>query len=104
MWCGSRGSKEDRSGDKLSETFDVLGEDMEPKPPIPMAKIKPNPDDIPFGNEKENEGTKPIFTGGDYGPSGATGPTYPLCEPLPKEEKPKTKKRKIRIKAHKSKR
>lgn len=71
-----------------------------------MAKIKPNPDDIPFGNEtideeKENKGTKPIFTGGDYGPSTAEPPPIVIADN--KEEKPKTKKRKI-IKAHKSKR
>ena len=81
-------SKEARSGDDLSETFDVLGEYMEPKPPIPMAKIKPNPDDIPFGNVD------------DLVDAGGVDPPEKLDD-LEKENKPKkmkTKKKKIRIK------
>lgn len=66
---------------------------MEPKPPIPMAKIKPNPDDIPFGNVDDlvdaGEQIDDLVDAGEH------------LDDLEKENKPKkmkTKKKKIRIK------
>ena len=91
-------SKEARSGDDLSETFDVLGEYMEPKPPIPMAKIKPNPDDIPFGNVDDLVDAGEQID--DLVDAGGVDPPEKLDD-LEKENKPKkmkTKKKKIRIK------